>query len=192
MNGEMEQDETDGDKSSADDDDDDEMKRIPKTHHPHKPHRQPSLDQIQSDGNTNHASASGKDAGRNTAGEAGRSQGDSHAASGQSPSGELQQPGSKSPGAISSILEGLKMSWEALPEPPTEMLNTLNREEDFSLEAARIAKLMESGEWRWVDCRWRSKVYSYGTVIQKPANNSHDDVPLLTGEKTVKSVLGGI
>ena len=98
MNGEMEQDETDGDKSSADDDDDDEMERIPKTHHPHKPHRQPSLDQNQSDGNTNHASASGKDAGKNTAGEAGRSQSDSRAAFGQNPSGELQQPGSKSPG----------------------------------------------------------------------------------------------
>ena len=80
------------------------------------------------------------------------------------------------------------MSWEALPEPSAEMLNTLNREEDFTLEATRISELIKAGEWRWVDCRWRSKVYSYGTVIQKPANNSHD-VPLL---KTVKSVLGGI
>ena len=61
---------------------DDELERITKTHHPLKPHRQPKLDQIQSDGNTNHASASRKDAGRNAAGEAARSQGDS---SGQSP-----------------------------------------------------------------------------------------------------------
>ena len=51
------------------------------------------------------------------------------------------------------------------------------------MEALRIAKLIENGEWRWVDCLWRTEKYSYGILHKNSQANNKNEVTLLRGER---------
>ena len=75
------------------------------------------------------------------------------------------------------------MDWRFFQKPSAKMLSELNKEADFTAYAREIKSLEESGDWEWKGCRWRNKLYQYGTMVDSTPIPEEDRDVLLDDEQ---------